>query len=214
MSTKKIRLLTDSAVKKEQAMARLEKEALMAERKKHQHKLKYYSDDAKVNVIKTYLALGGNTTLTAHACGITVRTLFLWKNTEWWKQIYNDLRKQEKLELSAKAKNIVEKSLEVLADRVANGDFIYDSKTGQLIRKGIPAKDALQIADKLLERKQILDDATAEDVPKEVQGTGMLEQLAERFATLATKALDKKQTVEVTDVVFVKETDNATNENR
>ena len=217
VSKKKIRLLTDSVPKKEQALARIEKESLIAERKKHQKKLKYYSDDAKVNVIKTFLALGGNTTLTAHACGIAPRTVFLWKNTDWWKQIYNDLRKQEKLELSAKAKNILDKSMEVLADRVANGDYIYDSKKGELVRKPINAQVAIKITTDLMERKAILDKETEEEAPKEAQNAGMLEHLAERFAKLATQALEKqtaKPPIEVTDVIFVEEIKNAPNENR
>lgn len=217
MSTKKLRLLTDSVPKKQEALARIERESLIAERKKHQKTNKYYSDDAKVNTIKTYLALGGNVTLTAHACGITPRTVFLWKNTEWWKTIYNDLRKQEKLELSARAKNILDKSMEVLADRVSNGDYIYDSRKGELVRRPIPAKDAMKITSDLMERKAVLDKDTEEEVPKEAQGEGMLEHLAERFAALATKAMEKqhaKPVVEVTDVVYVKEVENATNENR
>lgn len=211
---RKVRLLTDSEPKKQQQLAWLEKDVLIAERKKHQRAYKMRSDDTKVEVVKTYLALGGNLTLTAHCTDIPRDTLKTWKASQWWKTLVTEIKQQEKLELSAKTKRILEKTMEVLADRVANGDFIYDQKAGKLVRKPLGAKDAHQISMDLIDRAEILDKATEEEPEHKDKDLSRLEALADKFAKLANK-IDMKPAVQVTDVIFVEQGENyAQNEER
>jgi len=197
-------LLTDSEYKKKQAIAAIDREVLIAERKKHQRKMTLRSDSTKIEVVKTYLALGGNATLTAAATKIPFDTIKTWKTTNWWNQLVNDMRKAEKLELSAKTKKILDKSLDLVMDRLDNGDFFYDQKSGQLVRKPIPARELNKIAVDMIDQKFILDKATEEQVELSTNEE-KLAKLAERFAELAATALARKPAVEVTDVVFVEE---------
>lgn len=209
MARKLSRLLTDSLPKKEQALAKIERDALVAERKKHQRKYKMYSDEAKIETVKTYLALGGNLQLTSGATGITYTTLCSWKHSEWWKSLVSDIKKQEKLELSARTKRIVEKSMELLQDRLEQGDFYYDQKKGVLVRRPVTAQVIHRIAADMIDRKEMLDKSTEERVELK-NNDEKLADLAKRFADLAEKALSKpKPVVEVTDVVFVEEKTNA-----
>jgi len=73
----------------------------------------------------------------------------------------------------------------------------------------VPAAQLHQIAKDMIDRKNILDKAFEETV--QVQGNGdKLAALAERFAKLAEATLEnKKPAIEVTDVVFVQEKQNA-----
>lgn len=193
----------------------MEKEALIAERKKHQRAYKMRSDDTKIEVVKTYLALGGNLTLTASVTEISRDTLKVWKASNWWKTIVEELQKQEKLELSAKTKRILEKTMEVLADRVVNGDFIYDQKLGKLVRKPICANTAHKISMDLIDRTQLLEKVTEEKDDETSTDLSRLADLAKRFELLANKQeqqLAQKPVVEVTDIVFVKEQENAAHE--
>ncbi len=202
----KKRFLTDSEPKKQQALIALEREALVAERKKHQRAYKMRSDDTKVDVVKTYLALGGNLTLTANVTEISRDTLKVWKASNWWKTIVEELQKQEKLELSAKTKRILEKTMEVLADRVINGDFIYDQKMGRLVRKPICAATAHKISVDLIDRTQLLDKATEEKDDETSTDLTRLADLAKRFELLANKQeqqITQKPVVQVTDVVYI-----------
>lgn len=205
-------LLTDSEYRKKQVIAALDKEVLIAERKKHQRKMTLRSDSTKIEVVKTYLALGGNATLTAAATKIPFDTIKTWKTTNWWNQLVNDMRKAEKLELSAKTKRILDKSLDLVMDRLDNGDFFYDQKSGNLVRKPIPARELNKIAVDMIDQKFILDKATEEQVEL-TSNEEKLAKLAERFAELAATALARKPAVEVTDVVFVEEK-HATDEER
>ena len=86
---KKPRILTDSKIKKEQSIAVFEREALIEERKKHQRSYKMRSDETKIEVVKTYLALGGNLALTASVTEISKDTLKVWKASAWWSNLVN-----------------------------------------------------------------------------------------------------------------------------
>jgi hypothetical protein len=187
-----IRLLTDSVVKKEAALAA--------------GKLppKHYTDRQKIECVKTYLALGGNMTLVSKTLGIPYYTLKDWKASNWWKTLVSEYKKEEKLELSSRLTRIVGKAMEELEDRVNGGDFVLNQKTGEMVRKPIGAKDLASISNDFLDRKDILDKQTEErqDI---MTNEDKLAALAERFAKLAEKALEKSSTVNVTDVVFVKE---------
>lgn len=197
-------MLTDSEPKKQQQLAWLEKDVLIAERKKHQKNYKMRSDDTKIEVVKTYLALGGNLSLTASVTDISRDTLKTWKASNWWKNLVEEIKQCEKLELSAKTKKILNASMDVLADRVQNGDFIYDQKQGKLIRKPLSAKDAHTISVDLMDRAQILDKETQEEPEHKDKDLARLEALADKFAKIANK-IDIKPVVNVTDVVFVEQ---------
>lgn len=199
------RLLTDSNIKKQQAIDHVLKAELVLERKKHQKKQRMRSDHTKIEVVKTYLALGGNLTLTSGATNIPHRTLCSWKASDWWKNLVQELKKEEKLVLSAKTKDIMERTMELTVDRIEHGDFIYDQKKGELIRKPLQAKDLHKITIDMMDRKEILDKATEEKVDLKSNDDKLVD-LAKRFADLAQMALDKpKPTIEVTDVVYITE---------
>ena len=200
MNKKNVRLLTDSAKKREQAIAYLERrKTALSQPKKHI----YRSDNEKIEVVKTYLALGGNAALTASTMGVNVFTIHSWKKTKWWNDLVTQIQKQEKLELSVKTKKLIDKSLDLLVDRLENGDFIYDQKKGELIRKPLIAKDINKIANDMFVQKDVLDKATV--MEQEVVGVeDKLQKLAEQFAKLAIKAAEKKPTdSEIVDVEFV-----------
>lgn len=211
---RKVRLITDSMLKNAAARAVVEATALKEELIKNRKKAQFRSDSVKVEVVKTYLALGANAVLTAGATNIPLRTIKQWKTQNWWKNLVIELKKAEKLELSAKTKTIIERSMELLADRLENGDAFYHPKTGEIIRKPVPAVTLHQIAKDMIDRKNILDKAFEEKIVVETKGDKLAE-LAERFAKLAEMSIEKKKpVVEVTDVVFGKEATDATDEER
>lgn len=202
---RKVRFLTDSEIKNGAALAVMEATALKEELVKNRKKQQFRSDSTKVEVVKTFLALGCNLKLTAGSCNIPYRTLQVWSASQWWKGLVNELKKAEKLELSAKTKLIIERSMELLMDRLENGDVILNSKTNQTYRRPVPAKELNTIVKDMIDRKNTLDRAFEETIVT-VSKDDKLAALAERFAKLAEMSLEKKQpTVEVTDVIFAKE---------
>jgi transposase-like protein len=117
---------------------------------------KQWSDAQKTEAVKTYLLLG-NLAMTSRMLGIPEVTLRLWKTTQWWQDVYHELKSQEKLELNRRLKKIVEASLAVVEDRLVHGDYQFDQKTGEVIRKPVNMKDAHKVAVDLQQRQDILE---------------------------------------------------------
>lgn len=160
-----------------------------------------YNDNQKLEAVTTYLMLG-NLSLTASLLKININTLKLWKKSQWWKDIEIDLRTQEDLQLSKRLQNIVTKSLDVVEDRMENGDFVYDQKTGRMKRKPVNMRDAAKVMLDLQDRREVLIDR---HVNNESVTTDKIDQtlknLAEEFARIANQ-VTAKPSVEVTDVLF------------
>jgi len=164
---------------------------------------KQWSDDQRMEAIQSYLLLG-NLALTSRILGIPEITLRVWKASDWWKDMVQEVKTQERIQLSHRMKQIVNASLTVVEDRLLNGDYQFDQKTGQTVRKPVNMKDAHKVAVDLQERQDLLEKASsAEVLVKDESVEQKLLSLAEKFAELATKKIDQKvnehRTVDVTD---------------
>ena len=170
---------------------------------------KRWSDAQKLEAVQSYLVLG-NISLVARILSIPRITLQVWKASNWWKELVEELRLQEKMELSNKMKNIVNAAHAVVENRLLNGDAVLNQKTGQIVYKPVAMRDAHRVAVDLLNQKNSLDKMNLE--PDQAEGaTDKLELLAEKFAEFATKKieqkLDKARTIEVMGVVDTEVTD-------
>lgn len=173
---------------------------------------RHWSDSQKTEAVQTYMILG-SLKLVSGALKIPFDTLKVWKTSEWWKELESDLRTQDDLQLSARLTKIVNRSYDVIEDRLENGDFVYDQKTGKMRRKPVNMRDAHKVAIDLMEKKDVLVDR---HVKGETITTDKIEKtladLAENFAKIANSINNKTGTVEVTDVLFGVETTNAKEE--
>lgn len=160
----------------------------------------HWSDSQKLECVKTYLILG-NVTLTAQTLKIPLQTVKTWKQAEWWKTLEQELMVQEDLQLGDRLKKIINKSYDVIEDRMQNGDFVYDQKTGEMRRKPVNMKDAHKVGLDLQERR---DELVRRHVEGESISTDKIEKtlldLAKRFEDIANGV--NKRPVEVTDVIF------------
>lgn len=173
---------------------------------------RHYSDSQKIEAVTTYLMLG-SLPMVSSMLKISVNTLKLWKKSEWWKEVENDLRTQEDLQLSKRLQRIVHRSLDVVEDRMENGDFVYDQKTGEMRRKPVSMRDAAHVMGNFSDRREALVDRhiSNESITNDkVEQT--LKNLADEFARIASQ-VTSKPSVEVTDVLFGVDK-NATNEER
>lgn len=201
--TKKTYTLTDSDFKKKALVNQEERLKMIKARLEHRARMK--TDEAKIDAVKTYIALGGNLTLTAATVGISRNTLKSWKTTTWWARLTKEFRSEEKLKLSASTKAVINKAMEELADRLENGDHLYDSKRGFFVRKPVAAKELHRISVEMMDKADKIDrqiDHGEDDSPDQTQ-EDKLQKIAEQFAQLAMKAI--KKPTQVTDVIFIEE---------
>jgi transposase-like protein len=172
-----------------------------------------YSDKQKIEAIHSYLAIG-NLALTSRIIDIPEITLRKWKAQEWWATLVEEIKMQERIELSARMKKLIEASQGVVAQRLETGDPILNQKTGEIVYKPVSMKDAHKVATDLIDRRTIVEKAALSNEVVEKNDDDKLEKLAEKFAEMATRSIEKKfekrRTVDIADVEFaLKENNNA-----
>ena len=159
-----------------------------------------WSDKQKIEAVQSYLLLG-NLSLTGRVLGISEVTLRKWKASDWWQTVVEDIKLQESIQLSNRLKKIANMTLGVVEDRVENGDYLYDGKTGQMVRKPVSLKDAHKVATDLIAKNELIA-KTAEPAAKELSEEGKWEKLAEKFAGMVNKKIEMKEQ-SVVDVPMV-----------
>lgn len=155
-----------------------------------------WSDSQKLEAAKAWL-ICGNLAQTAASLNIPLVTLKSWRYSSWWDDMIADLKTESSLKLNNRLKNIATKSLDLLEDRLQNGDYIFNQKTGELIRKPVVAREINAVARTSLEAVRQMEKDEIYKVNQEKQQS-QLELLAERFEAFAKKI----KPVQVTDVIY------------
>lgn len=150
-----------------------------------------WSDKQKIEAVQSYMMLG-NLALSSRLLSIPEVTLRYWKTTEWWKDVMDDLKVQDNIQMSARLKKIVDASLTAVEDRLEHGDLVYNQKSGEMVRKKVNLKDAHKVAVDLMDKKAALDKAVAPH-EEDIKDDTNLEKLAERFASFVNKKLNNKE---------------------
>ncbi len=155
-----------------------------------------WSEKKKVEAVTTYLSTG-NLMLTSRMCNIPYETLRMWQRGETWKRIVDELRDEESIVLDKKLEKVVNKALDAVNDRIDNGEYQYDSKTGKLVRVPVKLKDVHAVSKDLIDRRTIIQKLNNEKLDRVVEQTNedRLLKLAETFATLALGKKPKEEVV-------------------
>jgi hypothetical protein len=117
----------------------------------------WWSEKTRMEVVTSYVLLG-KVSLVVATTGIPEDTVRKWKMQPWWKEAEDEIRRSSKLALSGRLNEVVQKTLLALEDRVANGDYIYDSKLQKFVRKPIGALAANKIAGDMIDRANLLEE--------------------------------------------------------
>ena len=154
-----------------------------------------YSWTDKTKAVQLFI-LTGNLRLVAEQTSIPYNQLYDWKKEEWWASLVEELRVAAKAKRGTQLSNIVDTSLDLVQDRLENGDWIYDQKAGKLVRKPVSLKDVTAVANGLMD-KQIQMEALADRADQNkttVQET--LNMLAKEFQKL-TRNQQKATAIDV-----------------
>lgn len=159
--------------------------------------------DKRMEVVGRYMLLG-NLRLVSEQTGVSYPTLAEWKKSEWWPEVVEQIRRERKGKQNENITKLIEQSLDVMADRLENGDFVLNNKTGEVIRKPVGVKEATTIAHQLLQRQTAIEELEAklsrsEDTVQETLGL-----LAKEF-----QKWNKLKNNDAQDIPFVEIIDNA-----
>jgi hypothetical protein len=175
-------------------------------RKQHE-KGHHWPVEKKIEAVSIYLAVG-NMRIVAGATGVDYQLLRLWKTQPWWKEYEYEVKNARRSDVNTKMSKLIDKSLEVVSDRLENGEMILNNKTGELMRKPVNMKDATKVTVDLLTRQAALDKMQIEESglqqKESIQDT--LKALAEEFAKFnGTKK--SSEVIDAEDVSFKEPTE-------
>lgn len=157
----------------------------------------WWSQEKKVQAVTTYLAVG-NAPMTEAITGVPRGTIRQWRMQNWWRELEADIRNEEDYELDVKLSKIIDKSLDAVMDRVENGDFLFDSKTGKFVRKPVHMKDALAAVTQVFDKRNLLRGKPTSRVEKQ-NVTDNLAKLAAEFAKFANAKQIEGEVIESKD---------------
>jgi len=161
-----------------------------------------WSWDTKQEVVQKMLVLG-NTQLVSALTGVDASTITTWKKQDWYKELMASYRGDKALAVDAKMQAIVDKSLDIVADRLEHGDKVLNNKTGKIVSKPVSMKDAALVARDLMVRQQAIRKDENEDTVHKETTQDVLKSLAKEFAKWAKK--DNSNAEDIPYVEQVKE---------
>ena len=155
----------------------------------------WWSEAKRIEVVTSWLALG-KIPLVSHCTGVSEGTIRQWRTQPWWKELELSILTETDQELDAKLAKRIDKALDVIYDRLENGDFMYDPKTGEFIRKPVNMKDTHRVMVDMLDKRLLLRKQPKEQQSQEAV-QDILKNLAKEFESMAKKRL--KETISGTE---------------
>ena len=166
---------------------------------KHVHKPGYkFPVEKRIEVVTKWLAIG-NMRKVAELTGVSYQLCREWKQTPWWQEIVDEVQASRHNQVNTKLSKIVDKSLAMIQDRLQNGDFIFNNKTGQVVRKEVSLKDATKVATDLLTRQAVLQKQEQDQTVQQTAGT-IKDQLA--MLAIEFSKFNKRSTTSAEDISF------------
>lgn len=168
--------------------------------------------EKKAEVVGQFLILG-NMKLVAATTDVPYDTIKKWKLSPWWGDMVTELRATQNIKMDAKLSELVELSLQAAYDRIVNGDYIYDQKTGELRRKPAQLRDIHRVAVDLLSKREFLRDRS-DDRKEDSKVT--IEEHLKLMAKEMAKWVDtkKKEVIDVNSVEILEDISDALHDER
>jgi hypothetical protein len=156
-----------------------------------------WSEKKKLEAVTTYLATG-NLNLTGRIINIPDITMDSWRNSDWWPELIAQVQQQGDVKLSSRLEKVVEKSLDAVNEIIENGDYLYDSKRGKVVRVPAKLRDVHRVASDLIDKQTILRKQIKPQQQNDETTDGKLKKLADAFAEFASGI---KKTIKEVDIV-------------
>ena len=147
----------------------------------------WWSDAKRIEVVTTWLALG-KIPLVSACTGVTEGTIRQWRTQPWWKEIEISVQTETDQELDAKLAKRIDKALDVIWDRLNNGDFMFDPKTGEFMRRPVNMKDSHRVMVDMMDKRLLLRKQPKDVQSQEAVGE-ILKNLAKEFEAMAKSRL-------------------------
>lgn len=177
------------------------------------HQPGWWPETKRIEVITTYLSTR-SVGLTESLTGVPRNTINTWMRQPWWKEHVEDIQNSEHVELDKKLVKVMDKALDAVMDRLENGEYQYDEKTGRIVR--IPAKlrDTNKVLTDMIDKRALIEKTKKQEQKPQEITVDHLMKLAETFADFANgKGRPKEKQISVIDgEVIIEELTNGVQE--
>lgn len=143
-----------------------------------------WPESKKIEAVTAYLSLG-TLPLAAALVKVPLNTVIKWKKQPWWIEMTQKIQEEDNQELDVKFSKIIKKTLDVIEDRLENGNFQMDQKTGRVLRIPVNVGDSHRIMSDLVDKRKVIRHEPTQIKEKKEQVNDRLINLAEQFAKFA-----------------------------
>lgn len=111
--------------------------------------------EKRLEAVQQYLVFG-NMRQVSVLTGIGYDLLRTWKGQPWWAELEREIRASQNIELDTKLSQIVDRSLDAVLDRVENGEYYYDQKSGEVKRRPAALRDVHRVAVDSITKREVI----------------------------------------------------------
>ena len=157
----------------------------VAEKKTKANQPGFWPEKKKIEVATTFKTCG-NVPMTSAMTGVPTHTIVYWKKQAWWKEMLDDLAYEDNTKLDTKLEKVMDRALDQVMDRLENGEFMYDPRTGKVVR--IPAKlrDVQKVVTDNIDKRALLKRKNSHQESDKTVNADHLIMLAKAFAEFST----------------------------
>ena len=146
--------------------------------------------------VAVLLLTSGNMREVSKISGVPYDTIVEWKKSDEWDTIAAQAKQIRNEQLQRGLYTLTDLALEKTRDRLENGEWILNNKTGEMVRKPASLRDTARVLEASINQVVKLDHGVS--VIQNQSTNEILKDLAAQFAKFATK----KKPADVVDVEF------------
>jgi uncharacterized protein (DUF2384 family) len=161
----------------------------------------WWPEKKKIEALTTFLATGSQAHTSA-IIGVPEETVRLWRKSDWWAERTKEFKSDNSLVLDNKLAKIMDKALDAVVDRIENGEYIFDPRTGITTRVPPKLRDVQKVASDMIDKKALLEKITkGKEDTKQAITADHLVMLAREFAKFANGGREPAEAQDLKSVI-------------
>ena len=149
-------LLKQEAEKRNKNKHKYYMERFIRDKTRLKRKTGWYPEEKKIEVATLYAAGVIKSAELERLTGIKAATIRDWRTSDWWKSMLDQIHTTHDEELVSKMTQIVDSSLDTIQERLINGDYVYNQKTGEIVRVKVPLRDTVKVTSTIVDKRNLL----------------------------------------------------------
>jgi hypothetical protein len=156
-----------------------------------------YTDKQKLTALQAYSSTG-SWIIAAKESGIDYNYLKQLKFTQWWQDSLKEVQQEQDDILDSQLSELITDGVNVVKDRLKNGDWMWNSKENKFTRKPLKATDALKVASTLMDKRNVMRGKPTK-ITEQINVSDRLQALAMEFEKFQKARTIEVQTEEIID---------------